>query len=218
MFTHDQIWAGIDRLAESLGYSTSGLAKKAGLDPTTFNKSKRFSSDGKERWPTTESINKVLAVAGATLTDLAALMDDPNIKAKPSKARTIPVLNFDNISDGHMFDKQGLPAGSAWDDLLFPDHNLPPQAKQNLFAIEVSGSAYKPVYRDGDVLVISPTSPVRKGDRVLLKRKGSAPEMFEMLRQTASKIELKGLTARADDLALKADDVQWLARIVWVSQ
>ena len=58
MFTHAQIWQGLDRLAEVKGYSPSGLAKKAGLDPTSFNKSKRTSPEGKpkmafdgEVWP-----------------------------------------------------------------------------------------------------------------------------------------------------------------------
>ena len=56
MMTHHDIWRGIDLLAESRGLSASGLARKAGLDPTTFNRSKRLTAAGKERWPSTESI------------------------------------------------------------------------------------------------------------------------------------------------------------------
>ena len=56
MYTHRDIWRAIDRLAQTFGYSPSGLAKQAGLDPTSFNKSKRQSADGKPRWPSTESI------------------------------------------------------------------------------------------------------------------------------------------------------------------
>ena len=56
MLTHDQVWTALDRLADRAGMSASGLAKKAGLDPTTFNKSKRVTADGRERWPSTESI------------------------------------------------------------------------------------------------------------------------------------------------------------------
>lgn len=74
MFTHSEIWNAIDKLAEGKGYSPSGLAKKAGLDPTTFNKSKRLSADGKPRWPSTESISKILTVTGSTLSDLEKLM------------------------------------------------------------------------------------------------------------------------------------------------
>lgn len=88
MFTHTQIWTGIDRLATSFGYSASGLAKKAGLDPTSFNKSKRISPDGKPRWPSTESISKVLAVTGATMSDFISLIEDGGAlppSAKPTR-------------------------------------------------------------------------------------------------------------------------------------
>lgn len=62
MFTHDEIWQAIDNLAAHHGYSPSGLAKRAGLDPTTFNRSKRISPEGKPRWPSTESLSKILTV------------------------------------------------------------------------------------------------------------------------------------------------------------
>jgi phage repressor protein C with HTH and peptisase S24 domain len=62
MLTHAQVWSAIDRLATRAGLSASGLAKRAGLDPTTFNKSKRFTAEGRARWPSTESIAKALAL------------------------------------------------------------------------------------------------------------------------------------------------------------
>jgi phage repressor protein C with HTH and peptisase S24 domain len=39
VLTHEQIWTALERLAERAGLSASGLARKSGLDPTTFNKS-----------------------------------------------------------------------------------------------------------------------------------------------------------------------------------
>ena len=67
MFSHDRIWSAIDALAERHQLSPSGLARRAGLDPTSFNKSKRHSADGRERWPSTESIAKVLDATGSTI-------------------------------------------------------------------------------------------------------------------------------------------------------
>ena len=60
MLSHDRIWQAIDRLAEEHDLTASGLARKAGLDPTTFNRSKRVAADGRPRWPSTESIAKIL--------------------------------------------------------------------------------------------------------------------------------------------------------------
>ena len=76
MLTHAQIWRAIDALAERHSLSASGLAKIAGLDPTTFNRSKREGSDGKQRWPSTESVAKVLQATGATLEEFVALAEE----------------------------------------------------------------------------------------------------------------------------------------------
>ena len=64
MLSHRAIWDGIDALAQRHGHSVSALAKLAGLDATAFNVSKRVSKDGRERWPSTESISKILEATG----------------------------------------------------------------------------------------------------------------------------------------------------------
>ncbi len=74
MLTHAQIWSAIDRLAERAGLSASGLARRAGLDPTTFNKSKRMTAEGRARWPSTESIAKALAATGTPVDMFVALL------------------------------------------------------------------------------------------------------------------------------------------------
>ena len=76
MLTHEQIWLGLDKLAAARGFSPSGLAKKAGLDPTSFNKSKRHSPEGKPRWPSTESLSKVLDITGMTMSDFILFIDE----------------------------------------------------------------------------------------------------------------------------------------------
>ena len=68
MLTHSDIWNAVDRLAARAGLSASGLAKKAGLDPTTFNKSKRITPEGRPRWPSTELVAKSLQATGVTST------------------------------------------------------------------------------------------------------------------------------------------------------
>ena len=70
---HQDIWRAIDLLAESHGLSASGLAKLAGLDPTSFNPSKRSTPDGRPRWPSTESLARALEAVGAGFDDFAAL-------------------------------------------------------------------------------------------------------------------------------------------------
>src|SRR5262249_372910 len=71
---HDDIWRALDTLAAENGLSASGLARRAGLDPTTFNPSKRRMQDGRARWPSTESVAKVLEATGASLEAFTALV------------------------------------------------------------------------------------------------------------------------------------------------
>ena len=77
MFSHDKIWEAIDSLAARHALTPSGLARKAGLDPTSFNKSKRSSSDGRHRWPSTESIYKILEATGSTLEEFMGFLRKP---------------------------------------------------------------------------------------------------------------------------------------------
>ena len=75
--THEDVWRAIERFATDHGMSCSGLAKCSGLDPTTFNKSKRWSKEGQPRWPSTNSISKILSSTGATIQDFTKYIDAP---------------------------------------------------------------------------------------------------------------------------------------------
>ncbi len=74
--THAGTWTAIDKLAARMGMSCSGLAKACGLDPTTFNKSKRWTRDGKPRWLSMNTMAKVVAVVAPNISpdDLAKLI------------------------------------------------------------------------------------------------------------------------------------------------
>lgn len=214
MFTHDDIWSAIDRLAEAHGYSASGLAKKAGLDPTTFNKSKRISGDKKPRWPSTESVSKILAVTGVATADFIALIGEADDGHKGSP--TIPMMNVAIAGKNGQFNAEGHPAGNNWDEFSFPVINT--LRDQYIYALEINGNALAPVYREGDVLIVSPESNVRRGDRVVVRTVKGEIIIHELRRQAANRIELKALGAEAENRNLAVDDVSWMARIIWVSQ
>src|SRR5260370_743678 len=89
MLTHGQIWTALDRLAERAGLSPSGLAKRSGLDPTTFNKSKRITADGHERWPSTESVAKALAATSSSIDTFVQLIGDTARTAKTLELQSL---------------------------------------------------------------------------------------------------------------------------------
>jgi phage repressor protein C with HTH and peptisase S24 domain len=209
MLTHAQIWTALDRLAARSGLSASGLAKRAGLDPTTFNRSKRITPDGRARWPSTESIAKALAATGTNVETLVELITD-NAR-KPAFA--VPVIGLAEAGAGGYFDDAGFPAGKGWDEIPFPAVN-----DEHAYALEISGDSMQPLYRDGDIIVVSPSSPVRRGDRVVVKTRDGEVMAKELKRKTAKTLELKSINAEHGDRVLAMSDVLWIGRIVWASQ
>ncbi len=208
MLTHGQIWTALDRLAERSGLSPSGLAKRAGLDPTTFNKSKRITPDGRERWPSTESVAKALAATNSSIDTFVQLIGDG-----ARTVQSLPLLGFAQAGAGGCFDESGFPSGKGWDEVALPSAD-----DEHAFALEISGDQLRPAYRDGDIIVVSPGTPIRRGDRVVVKTRGGEVMVKEMKRRTAKTLELQSLNPNQADRTLAAGDVEWIARIVWASQ
>jgi phage repressor protein C with HTH and peptisase S24 domain len=208
MLTHGQVWTALDRLAERSGLSPSGLARRAGLDPTTFNKSKRITADGRERWPSTESLAKALAATNSSIDHFVQLIGDG-----ARTALSVPLLGFAQAgNDGH-FDDSGFPSGKGWDEVALPSAN-----DEHAYALEISGDHMRPAFRDGDIIVVSPGTPIRRGDRVVVKTRGGEVMVKELKRRTAKALELQSLNPGPVDRTLTAGEVAWIARIVWVSQ
>jgi len=212
MLTHDQIWRAVDRLASSFGYSPSGLAKQAGLDPTSFNKSKRVGPDGKPRWPSTESISRILNATGAQMSEFVSLVDE---EGELTKRKSIPVIGFAQAGSQGFFDEQGYPNGDSWDEVEFPELESKDDAT---YALKINGDSMEPLYRKNDVLVVSPKSSVRKGDRVIVKTVNGEVMAKELIRQNASQIELLSLNPDHENRKIPQNEVKWIARILWVSQ
>src|SRR5215470_1988414 len=117
MLTHAQIWTALDRLAALAGLSPSGLARKSGLDPTTFNKSKRITRDGRTRWPSTESVAKALAATGNTIDTFVQLIEE---SGHSGIKKTLPLVALSQAGKEGYFDHAGFPSGSGWEEIRFP--------------------------------------------------------------------------------------------------
>jgi phage repressor protein C with HTH and peptisase S24 domain len=210
MLKHADVWRAIDRLAKEYGYSASGLARRAGLDPTTFNKSKRVTREGKLRWPSTESIAKILAATGASLGEFVSYVGEDE---GGGVYRNLPLLGMAQAGGVGVFDDAGHPTGAGWDEIPFPALGDP-----HAYALEVSGDAMAPVYRDGDILIVSPNASIRRGDRVVVKTKAGEIMAKELRRRSARNIELQSFGSSEGERTLMVEDVDWIARIVWANQ
>ncbi len=208
MFTHNAIWEALDKLAQAYSTTPSGLAKQAGLDPTTFNKSKRRTTQGKNRWPSTESLAKVLTVLDMNFEDFAQFTSKT-----PNRGPSIPVIGLAQAGNEGFFDDAGFPVGSGWDEV-----HVPGVKDENVYALEISGDSMSPVLRHGDRVLVAPNANIRRGDRVVVKTKVGEVMAKELRRMTSRVIELKSLNPDYENRILEKDEVLWIARIIWVSQ
>jgi phage repressor protein C with HTH and peptisase S24 domain len=217
MLSHATIWAAIDALAERNGLSPSGLAKKSGLDATSFNKSKRITQQGRARWPSTESIAKALKATQTGLDEFLSFISSEGSEGFSGNFRHgsahIPVIGFAQAGVGGFFDDGGFPLGQGWDEIRFPvgEHEM-------VYALQVAGDSMAPIYRDGDLILVAPSAPVRKGDRVVVKTCGGEVMAKVLAKRASSRIELASLNPKHPERHLQVTEVEWIARILWASQ
>jgi phage repressor protein C with HTH and peptisase S24 domain len=214
---HDDVWRAIDTLAAESGLSASGLAKRSGLDATTFNPSKRRMPDGRARWPSTESLAKVLDATGASLESFTALVSGARALASSATTRNVsrrvPLIGLAQAGGEGFFDDGGFPVGGGWDEV-----SLPEIADPNAYALEISGESMEPVFRDGDLVIVSPSAPIRRGDRVVVRTVAGEVMAKQLARRSARRVELKSLNPEHADYSFDLMDVAWIHRIVWASQ
>lgn len=212
MLSHAAIWESIDNLAKRRGLTPSGLARLAGLDSTAFNKSKRVSKDGRERWPSTESLAKVLEATGEGF-DSFLLEGGAYVQTASAQNSTVPLLGFAQAGSGGFFDSGGFPAGQGWDEV-----RLPTVSEGGTYALEVSGDSMLPLYRDGDIIIVSPSQQLRRGDRVVVRTREGEVMAKVLHRQTEKTVELHSLNPEHKPRVLSSAEIDWIARIVWASQ
>jgi phage repressor protein C with HTH and peptisase S24 domain len=215
---HEDVWRALDTLAAENGLSASGLAKRSGLDATTFNPSKRRMPDGRARWPSTESLAKVLDATGASLEAFTALVTGARALSSGNGAarnivRRVPLIGLAQAGGQGYFDDGGYPVGGGWDEV-----SLPEIADPNAYALEISGESMEPVFRDGDLVIVSPSAPIRRGDRVVVRTVAGEVMAKQLARRSARRVELKSLNPEHADYSFDLMDVAWIHRIVWASQ
>ncbi|MPY69729.1 MAG: helix-turn-helix transcriptional regulator [Alphaproteobacteria bacterium] len=209
MLKHADIWAAIDRLAAEHGMSASGLARRAGLDATAFNKSKRINPQGKPRWPTTESIARIMEATGGNFADFVRALGPSG----GAGARRYPLIGMARAGRAGYFDDAGYPAGHGWDELEGPDIG-----DAGAYALRIAGDSMVPAFRPGDIVIVSPEAPVRRGDRVVVRTHAGEVMAKELLRRNAREVALRSVNEAYEDLTFAAREIDWIARIVWARQ
>jgi phage repressor protein C with HTH and peptisase S24 domain len=171
--------------------------------------------DGRARWPSTESLAKVLDATGASLESFTALVSGARALATGARGitRRVPLIGLAQAGGEGYFDDGGYPVGGGWDEV-----GLPEIADPNAYALEISGDSMEPVFRDGDQIIVSPTAPIRRGDRVVVRTQAGEVMAKQLARRSARRVDLKSLNTEHKDRSFDLSEVAWIHRIVWASQ
>ena len=208
--SHAQLWKAIDSLARHEGLSVSALAKRAGLDATSFNPSKRFGpgEPPRPRWPSTESLTRILTATGLSLGEFAALA-----RVGVERAAAIPLLGMAQAGQDGYFDDAGLPVGDGWEQTDLP------RPKDSLLSLRIVGDSMDPLYREGDRIIVDrEATEVRKGDRVVVRTTGGETLAKEIGALTAQVVTLASVNPAYGTRTLARNEIVWMGRILWVSQ
>lgn len=210
MLSHKQVWDGIDKLAAKNRLSASALAKRAGLDPTTFNKSKRTTKQGKARWPSTESVSKILEATSTSMAEFVGLMTGD---AGPVvNAAGLPAIALAELKQGQAVDASGFLNREGGRTVEFPAID-----DEAAYVVELDGDVAPPYYRSGDHIVVSPSSGVRRGDRVIGRQHDGSMIFGTLVRRTPQRVVVHPFNQRGED-SISSEQLAWLARIVWLTQ
>lgn len=221
MLTHAQIWGLIDWLAARNGLTPSGLARRAGLDPTTFNRSKRTAVDGRQRWPSTESLAKVLEATNTPLQEFSAMAIavERRGSAGPALDGAAPGPPGGFADDGG----PGLALGAVADAPLTVRGSavaatalsVDPEAVPHV--VPVPAAAAGPLYRSRDQLIVVRVDGPAPGVRVLVRMVDGADLVGEVAAVTETALHLS-VPGHPEERIVERSAVASLLRILWVSQ
>ena len=209
--SHAQIWGAIDALASRLSLSPSSLARLAGLDATSFNRSKRLSKDRppRPRWPSTESLAKLITAAGISFAEFAALADGGQGEAPCH----VPLMGLAEASQSDPFDLTGHPIGTGW-----ALDGLPGFTEAGTYSLQIKGQDFEPVYRDGSRIIVHPGLKAQPGDRVVVKVQSGELLVRQLVEVTEQVLVLSLLQSPQKTCHFTPHEVVWLSPIVWASQ
>jgi phage repressor protein C with HTH and peptisase S24 domain len=75
-----------------------------------------------------------------------------------------------------------------------------------------------PVYREGDNDIVSPSTSIRKGDRVIARTTTGEVLARILHRQSAKTVELASFNPADEIKSIDMKDIDWIARIIWAAQ
>jgi phage repressor protein C with HTH and peptisase S24 domain len=177
----------------------------SGLNSTSFNPSKRLrSEDGTGRWPSTESIAKVLKAAEMTWADFIAILEQT--AATPAQPVGKLIIALASLIYPPY---RGLKH--------FDEHGNDVHGRVS-YIVNISNDTMSPIYRDGDMIMVSTGMEVKPNHRVLLYPKAGGVLIGKVIAKTEETINLESFQNSSELITIPQDEIAFIHKIDWLKQ
>jgi hypothetical protein len=202
MISQETFWGVFDEIAKRNGIALSAMSVQTGLDKTSLLPSKRH-HNGEMRWPSTETLARVLNGMGMTERELAEILAG---NAITTYTTGVPATTMSRLISKKAFNDNGERKLDAWEVVDLPI------ADSDTWVVMVD--RHQPDIRDNAQVMVSDKSEIRPGDRVLVVS-DAFTGFGKLRRQTATTTVIQD-TETGDDHILQTPEVQKLSRVLWV--
>jgi len=121
----------------------------------------------------------------------------------------IPLISRTAAGDPRNFTDANYPTGWAEEFVAAPED----VTDRSAFALRIEGDSMAPRFSHGDVVIVSPDTPLKEGSCVVAKTKGEEVTC-KVYRTREEKIVLESVNAAFPALELSKDDVLWMYPVV----
>ena len=133
---------------------------------------------------------------------------------KPAGGQRLRSIAWSGLGSGRgILDAAGFPQGERWEEM-----EVPITDDRQAYVIELDQDVVPPVYRSGDMLVVSPSSSIRRGIACWSAGATVRIDIGILLRRTAQRVAWPTFPGEPGDRGLPVADIAWMARVIWVSQ
>ena len=235
MLTHERIWLAIDMLAQRENLSPSSLARLAGLDASIFNPSKRFLGNGRPRWPSTESIARILSATGlSTEAFFVELLGERRCVVWPYQdiLAQIPASDIPHLFLETETPEPSIKRGET-ETATTSCPSSPPEARQlqkvsdpaeRVFVLQLETDDFVPYFKKKAILLLGIFCPAQIGDRVIYfghAKQAKSKELMllgDIVSGSDDRLYIRPLTqAGLEEPVLRSNERQ-IAKILWASQ
>lgn len=198
MVKQETFWESLEKIAEREGIALSTLARQAGLDKTSMLPSKRYNLNGAMKWPSTETIGRVLNSLNISVQEYGAILAG-TADAKVS----LPAVTLSDLKEA--WTGLGVKEECKWSEIMLGS----PRGKNNW--VVLIDSDRDPILPEGTTVVADDDTEPRPNDRVVVVS-GDQTGIYKFRRLMKTHLVVSSVDGR-ETSQIPIEDVTKISRV-----